>query len=149
MKLENLSFLKNFTVIFFFVILIIVKCFKEELSMKINKNIFKYIFFTFLMMFSFKSLVFADELSCSDLGEIRTDLNNVFNFIKIVVPLLIIGLSTYDFIKGIAAKDEKGLKKAFSTLIKRIICAIIIFFLPAIINILLDLIGIGGETCID
>ena len=115
---------------------------------RINKKL-KYIFVILFLMFGFKTLVFAEELNCNDLGKVRTDLNNVFNFIKIILPLLILVLSSYDFIKGISSKDEKEIKKSFSKLIKRIICAIIIFFLPTIINTLLDFLGIGGSTCID
>ncbi len=117
--------------------------------MKKNKKIFKYILFAFLMMFSLKTLVFAYEVNCNDLGKFKVDLNNIFNFIKIVIPLLIIGLSTYDFIRGITARDEKALKKAFSSLIKRIICAIVIFFLPTLIETFLKLVGIDISTCIE
>ena len=117
--------------------------------MKVNKKIFKYICFAFLVMFSLKTLVFADELNCNDLGKFQVDLNNIFKFVKIVIPLLIIGLSTYDFIKGISSKDEKALKKAFSSLIKRIICAIVIFLLPTLIETFLKLVGINISTCID
>lgn len=117
--------------------------------MKSNKR-FIYIFMImFLVMFGFKTIVFADGLSCNSWGTVLTDLQNVFNFVKIVVPLLIIGLSTYDFIKAVTAKDDKGLKKAFQILLKRLVYAIILFFLPVLINLLLELVAVNSNVCIE
>lgn len=117
--------------------------------MKNNKK-FIYIFMImFLVMFGFKTIVFADTLDCNSWGDVKQDLQNVFDFVKIVVPLLIIGLSTYDFIKAVTAKDDKGLKKAFQILLKRLVCAIVLFFLPVLINLLLDLVSIDSNVCIE
>ena len=117
--------------------------------MKSNKK-FIYIFMImFLAMFGFKTIVFADGLSCNSWGTVLKDLQNVFDFVKIVVPLLIIGLSTYDFIKAVTAKDDKGLKKAFQILLKRLVYAIILFFLPVLINLLLELVAVNSNVCIE
>lgn len=117
--------------------------------MKNNKK-FIYIFLSlFLVLFGFKTIVYAEGLSCNSWGDVITDLQNVFNFLKIIVPLLIIGLSTYDFIKAVTAKDDKGLKKAFQTLLKRIACAIVLFFLPVLINLLLELVAVNSNVCIE
>lgn len=117
--------------------------------MKSNKK-FIYIFMImFLVMFGFKTIVLADGLSCNSWGTVLQDLQNVFDFVKIVVPLLIIGLSTYDFIKAVTAKDDKGLKKAFQILLKRLVYAIILFFLPVLINLLLELVAVNSNVCIE
>lgn len=117
--------------------------------MKSNKN-FVYIFLClYLVLFGFKTVVFADTLDCDSWGEVLTDLQNVFDFVKIVVPLLIIGLSTYDFIKAVTAKDDKGLKKAFQILLKRLLYAVILFFLPVLINLLLKLVAVNSKVCIE
>lgn len=117
--------------------------------MKNNKK-FIYIFMIiFLVMFGFKTIVLADGLSCNSWGTVLQDLQNVFDFVKIVVPLLIIGLSTYDFIKAVTAKDDKGLKKAFQILLKRLVYAIILFFLPVLINLLLELVAVNSNVCIE
>ena len=117
--------------------------------MKNNKK-FIYIFMImFLVMFGFKTIVLADGLSCNSWGTVLQDLQNVFDFVKIIVPLLIIGLSTYDFIKAVTAKDDKGLKKAFQILLKRFVYAILLFFLPVLINLLLELVAINSNVCIE
>lgn len=119
------------------------------------KNKKKYIYFCaimYLVLFGFQTIVFADtttaNLDCDAWGKSKQDLQNIFNFCKIVVPLLVIGLSTYDFIKAITGKNDKDIKKAFSTLIKRLALAIVFFFLPVILNLLLDLFGTNSDVCI-
>lgn len=87
------------------------------------------------------------SLGCSSWGDLKNDIQNVFNFLKVVVPLLVIGLSTYDFIKAVAAKDNKDVKKAFQRLLKRFLYAILLFFLPVLINFLLDLAGTNVKIC--
>lgn len=116
--------------------------------MNINKLI-KLIAFTLLLIFSFENIVFADTLNCKDLGALKDDLQNVFNLMKIVLPLLVIGLSVFDFIKAITGKDEKDVKKAFSKFVKRIVLAIVFFFLPILINALLDFFMIDSAVCVE
>lgn len=117
--------------------------------MKNNKKFIHIFLFLYLVLFGFKTIVLADGLSCNSWGTVIKDLQNVFDFVKIVVPLLIIGLSVFDFIKAVAAKDDKGLKKAFQALIKRIVCAIVLFFLPVLINLLLELVAVNSDVCIE
>ena len=117
--------------------------------MKININsLIKITVFAFLIMFSFENIVFADSLRCTDLGDIKVDLQNLFNVLKIILPLLVIGLSVFDFIKAITGKDEKDVKKAFTRFLKRIALAIVFFFLPILINALLDFFMIDTSVCV-
>ncbi len=117
--------------------------------MKSRKN-YIYIAYAFLIMFGFNKIVLADgDVNCNSMGDLKTDLNNLFNVLKIVIPLLVIGLSMYDFIKAITAKDDKDIKKAFQKLIKRFVYAVLLFFLPVLINLLLDLIGTNSSVCIE
>ncbi len=88
----------------------------------------------------------SDE--CDSWGDAKRDMQNIFNFMKIIVPLLIIGLSTFDFIKAITQKDDKDIKKAFTRLMKRFVFAILLFFIPVILEFLLYLFEINNEICI-
>ncbi len=117
--------------------------------MKKNKKIIYIFLYIYLVLFGFKTIVFADGLSCDSWGDLKTDLQNIFNFLKVVVPLLVIGLSSYDFIKAVTAKDEKDVKKAFQKLLKRFMYAIILFFLPVLLNFLLDLAGTNSSVCVE
>ena len=115
-----------------------------------KKKFIKLFYIFMLCMFTFNNIVFAEgnTMDCEDLGDLQRDLNNFFNFFKVIVPLLVIGLSSYDFIKAITAKDDKDIKKSFSKLMKRIICAVILFFLPVLIELLLGLVIENADVCI-
>ena len=103
----------------------------------------------YLCMFAFNTIVLADNNSfnCQSFGDIKVDIQNFFNFFKIVVPLLVIGLSSYDFIKAITEKDDKDIKKAFTRLMKRLIYAVLLFFLPVILDFLMNM--ITNNVCIE
>ena len=114
----------------------------------INKKKILYLSaFLYLVLFGFKTIVFA--LDCNSWGDVKQDVQNVFDFCKIVIPLLIMGLSSYEFIKAVTAKDDKGLKKAASTLLKRFALAVVFFFLPVILNWFLDLLGTNSSVCVE
>ena len=75
--------------------------------MKKNRK-YKLLAWLFLASFAFKTIVLADnDVNCNSYGKIRNDLQNVFNLLKIIIPLLVIGLSTYDFIKGLLNTDKR------------------------------------------
>lgn len=118
-----------------------------------NKKKFIYIFtYLYLVMFGFKTIVIAEgeTFDCSYWGKTLQDFQYIFDFCKIVIPLLVIGLSTFDFIKAITGKDEKDMKKAFNKLLKRLALAVVFFFLPVILNFLLEtLIGANAKICIN
>ena len=107
-----------------------------------KKRTIKIIGLIYLSMFAFNTIVLADSYSfdCKSFGDLKTDIENIFNFVKILVPLLVIGLSTFDFIKAITEKDDKDIKKSFTKLIKRLVCAVILFFLPVLIELLMNMV---------
>ena len=72
-----------------------------------------------------------------------------FNIIKYAAIILLFVFTITDFIKAIASSDDKAIKKALQNAIKRIIIAIIIFFLPILIEFVLSLLGIYGDCGIE
>lgn len=117
-----------------------------------KKKYIKFFMILFLVMFGFKTIVLADTTLSWESDSyklLRQDLQNVFDFCKIVIPLLIIGLSVFDFIKAVAGKDDKDLKKAFNKLLKRLALAVVFFFLPTLINLLLDLMDNSNKIVIE
>lgn len=75
---------------------------------------------------------------------------NLFTFVQYLGPVLIAVFSIMDFIKASVAGDEGQLKKAGERLGKRIVCGILLFFVPLICSILLDFGGITlTDTCIE
>ena len=69
-------------------------------------------------------------------------MQDLFSLIKIVAPALVIILSTIDYIKAITNSNADEMKKANGRTIKRLIIGLIIFFLPFILDILFELLGL-------
>lgn len=93
--------------------------------------------------------VTSSEVNCSSLGMLRKDLQGIFKVFKIVAPILVIVLSIYDFIKAITGKVDGEMKKVFIKLLKRLAFAMILFFLPNILDFFLGLVDPGYSTCIN
>lgn len=72
------------------------------------------------------------------------DLQYVYTAIRVSVPILVVILSMKDMITAVAAGKADDMKKAQSSMIKRIVIGIIIFLVPTIINYLLYLVGINS-----
>lgn len=72
----------------------------------------------------------------------------VVQFIKIVmiaVPIALIIYGTIDLGKAVIASEDKEVKAAQSRLIKRIIYAIVIFFVPMLVGVIMNIVATGGE----
>lgn len=77
-------------------------------------------------------------------------LQDALNIIRIAVPILLIVLGSVDLGTAVVADDKDALKKASSRLIKRCLAAIVIFFIPLIVNVLIDIVeSSGGITIVD
>lgn len=68
-------------------------------------------------------------------------LNGIFNLILIFTPVLAIGLSLMDYAK-IITNSSDGLKKANLRMIKRITIAILVMFLPFLLEMLFNIFGL-------
>lgn len=90
----------------------------------------------------------ADTDDCDGVfdKEVIDFLQQIFNVFKFAAPILCLALSIVDFVKATASQDKDALKKAAQMTGKRIIYAIILFFIPTLINFLFDLLGWYG-TC--
>ena len=73
-------------------------------------------------------------------------LDLVFKLVKYSAIVLVFVLSIIDFIRAIASQDKDQLNKAIQSAVKRLIAAIIIFFVPIVLNFILGLLG-AYDTC--
>lgn len=80
-------------------------------------------------------------------ADLRDILQFVFNAIKIATPILAVVLIMMDFISASASGKEEDMQKAQSRVIKRLIIAVIIFLLPVVVELLLNLIGHTSGAC--
>ena len=85
---------------------------------------------------------------CSEVidAEVYEFLQQIFDVIKYAGPLLCLVFSVIDFVKAAASQDKDALTKAGKTTGKRVVYALILFFIPTLIDFLFPLLGWVG-TC--
>ena len=75
-------------------------------------------------------------------------LQYVFNVVKVVGPILVIILSSFDFAKVIISNDDESMAKAQKKLIWRLILVVALFLIPDIISVLLETFNLtSSSTC--
>lgn len=75
-------------------------------------------------------------------------LQQILNFIKVVGPMLVVVLSSIDFAKVIVKSDDEAMAKAQKKLGMRLILAALLFFIPTLVQVILDVFGLTAEsTC--
>lgn len=70
---------------------------------------------------------------------LRSSIDEILGYVRIIIPILIILLGTVDLAKAVIASKEDVMKKAQSTFIKRLIVGLAIFFVPVFVDIIMDL----------
>ncbi len=71
-------------------------------------------------------------------------LDDLFLLIKIAAPVLVIVLSTIDYVKALANSNADELKKTNKRTIMRLIIGLLIFLLPFLLDLLFQLFGLYG-----
>lgn len=80
----------------------------------------------------------------SDSNSVAWLLQKILDYIRILGPTIAIVLGSIDFTKAIIASDADNMKKTEMRFVKRIIAAVMLFFIPMFVSILLDIVGL---TC--
>ena len=83
---------------------------------------------------------------CSNTANIWSVVGYFVLIIKIVIPLLLIVLGMIDLGKAVISSDEKAIKSSTNILIKRFIAAVVIFFIPTIVNAVFSVLEVMGDT---
>ena len=102
-------------------------------------------------------LLGAENLEfCTNTANIWHLVGLVVYIIKIVIPLILIVLGMVDLGKAVVSSDEKAINKAVGSLIKRFIAAVVLFFIPTIVNAVFRVIGLitdstdaDYQTCVE
>ena len=105
--------------------------------MKNKKNVF--IFVIALLVFFVAPNAYATGFTCDcDTRAVLSVVQTAINFIKIIVPVVIVVLAMVDVFKVVTngKADEGERKKAFTTLATRFVLGVVIFFVPQIVKIL-------------
>ena len=82
--------------------------------------------------------------------EIREWIQDALNLVKYVALVLVIVLGVLDFIQAAASGEADKVKKAGNSFLKRIIAVVVLFLLPVIVELVLNLVEIYGadSTCL-
>ena len=66
-------------------------------------------------------------------------LKTIENIIFVVCPIILIVLGTLDFAQAVFVQSEDGIKKAQQKFVKRLIITAIIFLVPSVLQVILNL----------
>ena len=77
---------------------------------------------------------------CSETAEIWRTVGYFLTIFKIVIPVLLVVMGMLDLGKVIISSNEDENKKGIGKFVKRILAAIIIFFLPTIVTYIFSLV---------
>lgn len=78
---------------------------------------------------------------CSELGPIISLLKNVVRLLQWGIPIILILFGMLDLGKAVISSKEDEMKKAQSTLIKRVVYAIAVFLVVTIVSFAMGLVG--------
>ena len=101
----------------------------------------------FLQVLSFLDITKSDgTINCADdtLLGILSVAKVVVRVLQILVPIALIVWGTIDIGKAVIAGDEKKIKEAQKPFVKRIVAAVIVFLIPWLVGIIMNLVG-GNE----
>lgn len=70
----------------------------------------------------------------------------ILNIVKVAGPILVVLLSSVDFIMVIVNSDNDKFQKAQKKLITRLVLALLLFLIPVIVEVILSVFGITGST---
>ena len=94
-------------------------------------------------MLQILALKTSETYTCGDLSDVSFGgmlpyvVSLIITIIKIAIPVLLIIFGMIDMGKAVMAQKEDEIKKGQQTLIKRVIAAIIVFFVITIVQMLL------------
>lgn len=86
------------------------------------------------------------ESFCANTEGLWSFIGWLLNIVKIVLPVILIILGIIAFGKAVISDDEKEIKTAVSSLIKKFVIAVVIFFIPNIIMGLFHAVNAASNT---
>ena len=105
-----------------------------------KKSFIKFTIFSLLCLFVCNTNVFAADITCNALGNAKIDssivdlIHMIILVLQIAVPILLVVFGMLDLMKAVIAQKEDEIKKGQQTFIKRLVAAIIFFFIIAIVK---------------
>lgn len=67
----------------------------------------------------------------------------ILKYVCILIPIGLLLFGVFDLGKAVIASDEKEVKAAQSRLIKRVIYAVLVFLVPQLVSLIMNVVAIG------
>lgn len=83
---------------------------------------------------------------CSKTAVVFQFIGYVVTVLKIVIPSILIVLGVIALGKAVIAADDKEIKTAANSFIKKFIVAVVIFFIPTIVSALFSFVNFGTDA---
>ena len=77
---------------------------------------------------------------CTDTVEIWQFVGKILWIIRVLVPVILLVIGTVTLGKAVIAEDDGEIKKSVTKLVKKVIIAAIIFFLPMLVKAIFNLV---------
>jgi hypothetical protein len=106
-----------------------------------------------LKSFIYKSyilgIIYNPKSACNDVlsDGLQEVLKDAYTVLMVAVPILVTLLCVVDILRAVVAQDEKDMSIAQARAIKRVIIGMITFFIPLLLDIVLELAGFASGTC--
>ncbi len=104
-----------------------------------------------ICLFAMSQNVYAKDVYCAAIPDAAIDesvpnlVSMVVKVIHIAVPVLLVVMGSIDLVKGIMAQKEDEIKKGQQTFVKRLIVAVIVFFVIAIVKFVISAVA-GSDS---
>lgn len=97
------------------------------------------------------NLLAYSQVTCGGMtfsSQIPIIIGTIVNVIKIVTPIILVIYGMLDLMKAVMAQKEDEIKKGQQTLIKRVVAAILVFFVVAIVQLVFNVISNGEDQSV-
>ena len=85
------------------------------------------------------------ESFCNDTANVWQVVGWIMLVFKIIIPLLLIIFGMLDLGKAVTSNKEDEIKKATASLMRRAIAAVVIFFIPTLVGVIMNLVDNGDK----
>lgn len=107
-----------------------------------KKKIFYCLLFIAVFFFLVNPVFAADAKGCLSVIKIDAKIPNAIHIIilviQIVIPVLLVVFGMIDFLRAVTAQKEDEIKKGQNTFVKRLIAAVLVFFIVAIVKLIIN-----------
>jgi preprotein translocase subunit SecG len=70
----------------------------------------------------------------------------LIDLVKVIIPILLIAYGMIDLAKAVMSNDEKAMKESQGKFIKRIVYAVVIFFIVAIVQLIFGILATASSS---